>query len=62
MKIYGSKQGDMSPDVKDYQRPQSTYAEDGFSKTTQYVERKNKFEEREASKLRKQPYQGRYDY
>ena len=62
MEKYGYNQGDMRPDVKDYQRPESAFAENGFSKTTDYVGRKNKFEEREASTLRKQPYKGRYDY
>ena len=56
----GYKQGDMSPHVDDMQRPMKNYAEEGFSKTTSYVERHNAFEGKEASQIKKQPYKGRY--
>ncbi len=55
-----SKQGDMSPSVKDYQKPMKDYSQEGFSKTTQYIERQDKFQSKEASGIKKQAYQGRY--
>jgi hypothetical protein len=60
MKEYGNKQGDMSPTVEDYQKPMSDYSQSGFSKTTQYVERQDKFVGKEASQVKRQGYQGRY--
>ena len=56
----GVKQGDMSPDVEDYQKPLGDYAETGFSKTTQYIERQDKFQKKEANEIKSQHYQGRY--
>lgn len=56
----GVKQGDMSPHVKDYQKPEKVYAERGFSKTLDYIERHDKFEGREAKEIEKQAYMGRY--
>jgi len=56
----GKTQGDMSPRVEDYQKPMSNFAESGFSKTLQYVERQDKFQKKEASEIKKQHYQGRY--
>ena len=61
MKEYGgNKQGDMSPKVEDYQRPLSSYSQEGFSKTTQYIERQNAHKAAEASKVKSQAYKGRY--
>jgi hypothetical protein len=56
----GYAQGDMSPKVEDYQRPGSVYSQEGFNKTTEYIERHNKYETKEASEIKKQAYQGRY--
>ena len=56
----GKSQGDMSPKVKDYQKPAKDFAEEGFSKTLEYIERKDKFEGKEAKRIEKQHYQGRY--
>lgn len=56
----GVKQGDMSPHVEDYQKPERDFAERGFSKTTEYVERQDKFQGKEAKSVEKQAYQGRY--
>ena len=56
----GVKQGDMSPHVVDYQKPESDFSQTGFSKTTEYVERQDAFQRKEASEIKKQAYQGRY--
>lgn len=61
MGMKGVKQGDMAPDVKDYQRKGSAYTEHGFSKTTDYIERKDKHEAAAASKIKGQAYKGRYE-
>jgi hypothetical protein len=60
MKGRGDKQGDMSPTVSDYQKPMKDFSQEGFSKTTEYVERQDKFQGKEASEIRKQGYMGRY--
>lgn len=56
----GYTQGDMSPHVEDYQKPGSDFSQEGFSKTTEYVERQDAFQKREASDIKKQAYKGRY--
>ena len=56
----GYTQGDMSPHVEDYQKPAKDFSQEGFSKTTQYIERQDKFQAKEASELKKQAYMGRY--
>ena len=56
----GYKQGDMSPSVEDYQAPASDFSQEGFSKTTQYIERQDKFRAKECKEIKKQAYQGRY--
>lgn len=56
----GYQQGDMSPHVEDYQTPRHDFAEEGFSKTTQYIERQDAFRGKQAAHLRKQAYMGRY--
>lgn len=56
----GYTQGDMSPRVEDYQKPEKNFAEHGFSKTLDYIERHDSFEGKEAQEIRKQGYQGRY--
>jgi hypothetical protein len=60
MKEYGNKQGDMSPSVMDYQKPSKDFSQEGFSKTTKYIDRQDKFQGKEASSIKKQSYSGRY--
>jgi hypothetical protein len=56
----GYVQGDMSPKVEDYQRPQAAYSQEDFNKTTQYVERNNATQVKAAHDIEKQAYKGRY--
>jgi hypothetical protein len=56
----GYSQGDMSPHVKDYQKPEGDFAERGFSKTLEYVERQDKIQGKMSKELNKQSYVGRY--
>lgn len=56
----GVKQGDMSPHIKDYQKPTKDFAERGFSKTDEYIERRDSFEGKESKMIEKQAYKGRY--
>ena len=60
MAMKGVKQGDMSPKVEEYQKPEKDFAERGFNKTLEYVERQNKFQNKMAKGIEKQGYQGRY--
>ena len=60
MAKHGYIQGDMSPKVEDYQKPESDFAERGFSKTLDYVERQDRFQAKESKEIRKQGYVGRY--
>ena len=60
MAMAGLNQGDMSPRIKDYQRPMDDFSQEGFSKTLEYIERQNRFQETEASTVEKQAYHGRY--
>jgi hypothetical protein len=57
---YGYVQGDMSPKVEDYQEPMANFSQEGFSKTTEYVSRKDAQQTRMASDVKKQAYKGRY--
>ena len=56
----GYEQGDMSPKVKDYQKPMKDYPERGFSKTTEYIERQDREQSKDCNKIEKQAYKGRY--
>lgn len=56
----GYAQGDMSPHVSDFQRSKESFAESGFSKTTEYVERQDKQQMKAKKDISKQAYQGRY--
>jgi hypothetical protein len=56
----GYVQGRMEPHVEDYQKPMKDFSQEGFSKTTEYVERQDKFQAREARDIEKQGYKGRY--
>lgn len=60
MHMAGYEQGDMSPKVKDYQKPESDFSQRGFSKTLEYIERQDKFQKREANEIEGQSYMGRY--
>ena len=56
----GYDQGDMKPKVESYQKPEKDFAERGFSKTTEYMERQDKFQAKESKGIKKQGYMGRY--
>lgn len=56
----GYTQGDMSPKVEDYQRPDSNFSQTGFSRTTEYIERQDAFVAKECSEIKSQAYKGRY--
>lgn len=56
----GYDQGNMSPKVDSYQRPESNFSQTGFTRTTEYIERQDAFVAREASEIKKQAYKGRY--
>lgn len=56
----GYMQGDMNPRVVDYQKPMKDFSQAGFSKTLEYVERRDAFEGRECKDIEKQAYKGRY--
>lgn len=56
----GYTQGDMSPKVEEYQKPEKDFAERGFNKTTEYIERQDKRQSGMSKGLNKQSYQGRY--
>lgn len=56
----GVNQGDMSPVVDNYERPMSEFSQKDFNKTTEYVDRRNRFDTKQASDLKKQDYKGRY--
>lgn len=56
----GYAQGDMSPHVVDYQKPEKDFAERGFSRTTDYIERQDMRQSHMAKGVSKQAYQGRY--
>lgn len=60
MAMKGHNQGDMSPHLKDYQKPENDFAERGFSKTLEYIERQDKHQGGMAKDLNKQAYNGRY--
>lgn len=56
----GYEQGDMKPTVESYQKPEKDFAERGFSKTTEYVERQDMRQAGMAKDVNKQAYKGRY--
>lgn len=60
MAMKGLNQGDMSPVVKEYQKPEKDFSQEGFSKTLDYIGRQDRFQETEASTVEKQAYHGRY--
>lgn len=56
----GYEQGDMRPTVESYQKPEKDFAERGFNKTTEYIERQDRMQSGMAKDLEKQSYNGRY--
>ena len=60
MAMAGLNQGDMSPRIKDYQKPSKDFSQEGFSKTLDYMERQDKFQATESSAVERQAYHGRY--
>jgi hypothetical protein len=56
----GYTQGDMFPHVTEYQKPEKDFAERGFSKTTEYIERQDRMQSGMEKGLNKQSYMGRY--
>lgn len=56
----GYIQGDMNPHVEDYQKPMKSFSQEGFSRTTEYIERKDACQNKEASQVRSESYKGRY--
>jgi len=56
----GHAQGNMSPTVEDYQKPESQFPEHQFGKTLEYIERQNKHQGMMAKDINKQSYSGRY--
>lgn len=56
----GHMQGDMKPNVEDFQKPMGCFPEEGFSKTTQYIERQDKHQHEMSKDIKKQHYNGRY--
>lgn len=55
------KEADMDVRVKDYQPSEKEFAGAMMGKTNDYIPRKEKQMNREASQVRKQAYKGRYD-
>lgn len=60
MENKGKMQGDMKPEVKDWQTPESAYAEKMNQKPNEYMMREEKKAKKEASKVRGQKFEGRY--
>jgi hypothetical protein len=56
----GYTQGDMKPTVESYQKPEKDFAERGFSKTDEYIERQDKRQAGMSKDINKQSYVGRY--
>lgn len=56
----GYEQGDMSPRVKDYQKPMKDYSQRDANMTTKYVERQDRQQSSDCSKIDKQAWKGRY--
>lgn len=60
MEKKGYVQGDMKPSVEEYQKPMSNYSQSQFGKTTEYMSRQDKIQNKEASEIKGQAYKGRY--
>jgi len=57
----GNNDGDMKPDVKDYQPGMDQFAGSFMGMANDYVARKDSQMSKEAKGVRKQEYKGRYD-
>lgn len=57
----GEAQGNMAPVVDDFQPQSSAYFMKDPNKTTEYIERRDKIEGKQAGKVRSMEYKGRYD-
>ena len=60
MAMKGHDQGNMSPHLKDFQKPESDFAERGFSKTLDYIQRQDRMQSGMEKGIKKQGYVGRY--
>lgn len=60
-KYAGNKAGDMSVKVKDYQPSSREFAGEMAGKANQYMERKEKQMNKDASRVKSQAHKGRYD-
>lgn len=60
MAMAGLNQGDMSPRIKDWQKPERDFSQEGFSKTLNYIERQDKMQGQESTAVENQAYHGRY--
>jgi len=56
----GYEQGNMNPTVESYQKPEKDFAERGFNKTTEYIERQDSRQSGMSKDINKQSYKGRY--
>lgn len=56
----GYSQGDMKPKVEDYQAPKSTFSQEGFSRTNDYIERQDSQQSKNASSIKAKAFKGRY--
>lgn len=56
----GYDQGNMMPTVESYQKGEKDFAERGFSKTTEYIERQDMRQSEMSKDVSKQAYVGRY--
>ena len=61
MGMKGYRQGDMSPTVKDFQKPEGCYSQKYDQSPTRYMERQDYMQKHEAGKLRREDHKGRYD-
>lgn len=57
----GYKQGDMSPKVEDFAKPEACYSQKYDQAPLNYIERQNYTQKHEAGKLKGEAFKGRYD-
>jgi len=58
---YGYKQGEMRAHVEDFAKPEKCYSQKYDQAPLNYVERNDRLQGHEASKLRGEAHYGRYD-
>lgn len=56
----GYNQGDMKPEVHDFQKPESSYCQKFDQAPLNYVEREDRRQANAGKKLRGEAYKGRY--